>query len=45
MRAERNVWKGLAAGAPGGLAASAVIDKFQALWALSLLKDGRLEAS
>lgn len=32
MRAERNVWKGLAAGAVGGLAASAVMNQFQAFW-------------
>jgi putative membrane protein len=32
MRTERNVWKGLAAGAAGGLVASVVMNQFQALW-------------
>jgi hypothetical protein len=32
MRAESNVWKGLAAGVIGGLAASLVMNQFQALW-------------
>src|ERR1700687_2028703 len=31
MRAETNLWKGLAAGAVGGLVASAVMNQFQAL--------------
>lgn len=32
MRTESNVWKGLAAGAVGGLVASVVMNQFQALW-------------
>ncbi len=32
MRAENNVWKGLAAGAAGGLVAALVMNQFQALW-------------
>lgn len=32
MRAEHNVWKGLAAGAAGGLVASLVMNQFQAWW-------------
>jgi putative membrane protein len=32
MRAENDVWKGLAAGVVGGLVASAVMNQFQALW-------------
>jgi hypothetical protein len=32
MSAENNVWKGLAAGVVGGLAASLVMNQFQALW-------------
>ncbi len=32
MRTQSNVWKGLAAGVVGGLVASAVMNRFQALW-------------
>jgi len=32
LRAAGNVWKGLAAGVVGGLAAAAVMNQFQALW-------------
>lgn len=32
LRAPTNVWKGLAAGMVGGLAAAAVMNRFQALW-------------
>lgn len=38
MRAESNVWKGLAAGFAGGLVASLVMNRFQALW--SKLSEG-----
>ncbi len=32
MKSESNVWKGLAAGAAGGLVASVIMNQFQALW-------------
>lgn len=41
LRAPANVWKGLAAGMVGGLAAAAVMNRFQALWSRQAVGEER----